>query len=74
MTPEPGIYFMPQLMDMWKADNKCTDFINYEKLNSFRDAGGMRAEDDVLITADGYKVLGKPIPKTIDEIEAVCGP
>lgn len=73
MTPEPGMYFMPQLMDMWKADNKCADFINYDKLESFRDAGGMRAEDDVLITADGYKVLGKPIPKTIDEIEAVCG-
>jgi Xaa-Pro aminopeptidase len=73
MTVEPGIYFIPQLMDMWEEDNKCTDFINYDKLKSLRAAGGMRAEDNVLITADGYKVLGKPIPKTIDEIEAVCG-
>jgi len=73
MTVEPGIYFIPQLMDMWEADNKCRDFINYDKLKSFRDAGGVRAEDDVLITADGNMVMGKPISKTIDEIEAVCG-
>ena len=72
MTVEPGMYFIPQLMDMWEAENKCADFINYSTLRNYRDAGGMRAEDDVLITPDGHRVLGKYIPKTIDEIEAVC--
>ena len=72
MTVEPGMYFIPQLMDQWKASKRCADFINYDKLESYRDAGGVRAEDDVLITKDGYRVLGKHIPKTVDEIEEMC--
>ena len=72
MTVEPGMYFIPQLMDQWKASKKCADFVNYEKLESYRDAGGVRAEDDVLITKGGYRVLGKHIPKTVDEIEEMC--
>jgi len=72
VTVEPGIYFIPELIDRWKADNKFTEFINYDKVNSFRDFGGMRVEDDVLITKKGHKVLGKPIAKTTEEIEEWC--
>jgi Xaa-Pro aminopeptidase len=71
-TIEPGCYFIPQLIDKWKGEGKFTDFINYENVEKFRDFGGARIEDNVLITADGHRVLGKPIPKTVSEIESVC--
>ena len=71
ITVEPGIYFIPALIDQWKAEKKFTEFINYEKIEEYRTFGGVRIEDDVLVTNDGYKVLGRPIPKTIDEIEAL---
>ena len=57
-------------MEQWKKDKKFAQFINYEKLKEFKTFGGIRIEDDVLVTKDGYKVLGKAIPKTIDDIEA----
>ncbi|MBN1252130.1 MAG: aminopeptidase P family protein [Bacteroidales bacterium] len=69
LTDEPGIYFIPALIDLWKKENKFTDFINYSKLESYKDFGGIRIEDDLLITDNGCKVLGKPIPKTVAEIE-----
>ena len=69
MTIEPGIYFIPELIDIWKAENKLAEFINYDVVETYKDFGGIRIEDDVLVTADGYKVLGKPIPKTVAEIE-----
>jgi len=69
ITIEPGIYFIPALIDMWKAENKFTDFINYDKVETYKDFGGIRIEDDVLVTNNGHRVLGKPIPKTVDEIE-----
>jgi Xaa-Pro aminopeptidase len=69
MTIEPGIYFIPELIDIWKAENKLSEFINYDLVDSYRDFGGIRIEDDVLVTSDGYRVLGKPIPKTVAEIE-----
>jgi Xaa-Pro aminopeptidase len=69
MTIEPGIYFIPELIDIWKAENKLSEFINYDVVDSYRDFGGIRIEDDVLVTSDGYRVLGKPIPKTVAEIE-----
>jgi Xaa-Pro aminopeptidase len=72
LTVEPGCYFIPALIDKWENDKKHTEFINYKKLKEYRDFGGIRIEDDVLITEDGYKVLGKPIPKTIEEIEEAC--
>ena len=69
LTIEPGIYFIPELIDRWIAEKKCENFINYEKLLTYKDFGGIRIEDDVLITEKGYRVLGKPIPKTIEEIQ-----
>jgi Xaa-Pro aminopeptidase len=69
LTVEPGIYFIPALIDMWKAEKRFEQFLNYDKIEQMKDFGGMRIEDDVLVTGNGHRVLGKPIPKTIDEIE-----
>ncbi len=69
MTIEPGIYFIPELIDIWKAENKHAEYINYTEVEKYRDFGGVRIEDDILITATGCRVLGKPIPKTVEEIE-----
>jgi Xaa-Pro aminopeptidase len=69
VTIEPGLYFVPDLIDMWRAQNKLTDFINYDKADMFKDFGGIRIEDDYLITETGGQLLGKPLAKTIKEIE-----
>jgi len=69
VTNEPGIYFIPALIDIWKKENKFTNFINYDKLETYKDFGGIRIEDDLLITDTGCRVLGKPIPKTVEEVE-----
>jgi Xaa-Pro aminopeptidase len=71
-TVEPGCYFIPELIDMWKAEGKFSSFINYSKLAGYMSIGGIRIEDNVLITEKGHKVLGKPIPKTIREVEETC--
>lgn len=71
ITVEPGCYFITALIDQWKAENKHAEFINYNLLETYKDFGGIRIEDDVLVTEAGYRVLGKPIPKTIDEIETI---
>jgi Xaa-Pro aminopeptidase len=70
LTVEPGCYFIPALIDMWKAEKKHLDFIAYDKLEKLRDFGGIRIEDDVLVTSAGRRVLGKPIPKKADQVEA----
>jgi len=72
VTVEPGIYFIPQLIENWKKERKHTKFINYKKVEEYLDFGGIRIEDDVLVTNDGHKVLGKPIPKTVKEVEEAC--
>ena len=72
LTVEPGIYFIPDLIDLWRGEGKFKDFINYDEVEKYKDFGGIRIEDDVLVTEDGVKVLGKPIPKEIDEVEAIC--
>ncbi len=59
VTDEPGIYFIPALIDEWRTKGLHTDFINYEKLETYKDFGGIRIEDDVLITKDGCRFLGK---------------
>ena len=71
-TVEPGCYFIPELINMWKGEGKFKEFINYSKLDAYLQIGGIRIEDNVLITDKGHKVLGKPIPKTVKEIESVC--
>lgn len=71
MTIEPGIYFIPELIDIWKSENKLPEFINYDKVETYKDFGGIRIEDDVLVIGNGFRVLGKPIPKTVEEIEAL---
>jgi len=71
-TVEPGCYFIPELISQWKSEGKYRDFINYEKIDKYMSIGGVRIEDDILITDKGHKVLGKPIPKTVKEIEAIC--
>ncbi|GAB7088111.1 aminopeptidase P family protein [Marinifilum fragile] len=70
LTIEPGIYFIPELIDRWKAEKKFTDFINYDKVEQYKDFGGLRNEEDFLITNDGARPLGKPIPKTIEDVES----
>lgn len=72
LTNEPGIYFIPELIDQWKAERKFEDFINYKKVEEYRDFGGIRLEDDILITDNGSRILGeKRIPIYIDEIEEI---
>ena len=70
-TVEPGIYFIPELIDMWKAKKKFTDFINYEIVETYKDFGGIRNEEDYLITETGARRLGKKIPLTPEEVEAL---
>ncbi len=72
ITDEPGCYFIPALIDKWKAEKMFTDFLNYDVIETYKDFGGIRLEDDVLITADGSRFLGKKhIPLTIDEVESI---
>jgi Xaa-Pro aminopeptidase len=68
-TNEPGIYFIPALIDKWKAEKINNDFINFDKVNEYRNFGGIRLEDDLLITETGCKMMGKRIPITVKEIE-----
>lgn len=70
ITDEPGIYFIPALIDDWKAKGHCKDFINFDLLETYKDFGGIRIEDDILITSDGCRFLGeKRIPYHTDEVE-----
>ncbi|MBR1769851.1 MAG: aminopeptidase P family protein [Bacteroidales bacterium] len=69
ITDEPGCYFIPALIDKWKSEKRCEEFINYNEVEKFKDFGGIRIEDDVLITKDSCRILGRPIPKTVSEIE-----
>ena len=72
MTDEPGCYFIPALIDQWKAERKYTDFLNYDAIESFKDFGGIRLEDDILITSEGSRFLGeKRIPITVEEVESI---
>ena len=71
VTDEPGIYFIPALIDDWKASGHCKDFLNFDKLETYKDFGGIRIEDDILITADGCRFLDKSrIPYHPKELEA----
>ena len=70
LTDEPGIYFIPALIDNWKASGHCKEFLNFDKLETYKDFGGIRIEDDILITKDGCRFLGtKRIPYHPQELE-----
>lgn len=71
ITNEPGCYFIPALIDKFRAENKFKDFVNYDMLETYKDFGGIRLEDDILVTDKSSRVLGKPIPKTVKEIEEI---
>lgn len=71
ITNEPGIYFIPDLIDLWQSEKKHSAFINYERLARYKNFGGIRLEDDLLITEEGSRNLGKRIPITPNDVEAV---
>jgi len=73
VTVEPGIYFIPALIEKWEKEGRFAEYINYQKVREYIDFGGIRIEDVVLVTGTGYRVLGKPIPKTVAEIEDFMG-
>lgn len=67
-TIEPGIYFIPELIDQWKEKSHLSDYIDYHKVEEYRTFGGLRNEENFLITADGCELLGKPKPKSIEDV------
>ena len=69
LTIEPGIYFIPELIDLWKSEHKFADFLNYDRLEQYRHFGGIRNEEDYLITETGARRLGDKIPLTVKEVE-----
>lgn len=71
LTVEPGIYFIPELIDQWKVEGRFKEFINYDAVEKYKDFSGIRIEDNILITETGYRILGEPIPKTVKEVEAL---
>lgn len=71
LTIEPGIYFIPELIDLWRGENKFMEFINYEKVATYKDFSGIRNEEDYLITENGARLLGKKIPIRTEEVESL---
>ncbi len=71
LTVEPGIYFIPELIDQWKAADKFKNFINYQALEPYKNFSGIRIEENFLITDHGAELLGQAIPKTIHEVENI---
>ena len=71
ITNEPGIYFIPALIDQWQRDKTNADFINFDKVKEYRDFGGIRLEDDILVTKTGSEILGKRVPIEPDEVEKI---
>jgi Xaa-Pro aminopeptidase len=72
LTVEPGIYFIPALIDQWQKAGQHAEFINYEKVRDYIGFGGIRIEDDIVITSDGCSVIGEPIAKDVADVEAAC--
>ena len=71
LTIEPGVYFIPELIDLWRSQQKFTEYINYEKVATYKDFSGIRNEEDYLITETGARLLGKKIPLHTSEVEAL---
>jgi len=70
LTIEPGIYFIPELIDLWQQNGTNKDYINFDRVNEYRTFGGIRNEEDLLITEAGHRILGKPLAKSIEDVEA----
>ncbi|MDR1330938.1 MAG: aminopeptidase P family protein [Tannerella sp.] len=70
-TIEPGIYFIPELIDLWKSEKRFASFINYDRVEAYRGFGGIRNEEDYLITATGARLLGTKIARRADDIAAM---
>ncbi len=70
LTIEPGIYFIPELIDYWREKKINADFINFDEVDKYRDFSGIRNEENILITETGNRVLGKPLAKSIEDVEA----
>jgi len=73
ITNEPGIYFIPALIEKWKAEKINTNFIDFDRVESYLDFGGIRLEDDILVTETGCEIIGDRIPITTDEVENLMG-
>lgn len=71
LTVEPGLYFIPELIDQWKENNYLSEYINYDKVEAYRNFGGIRVEDDYVITNDGFRKLGKDLEITVEDVEAI---
>ncbi|TAM97907.1 MAG: M24 family metallopeptidase [Chitinophagaceae bacterium] len=71
LTVEPGIYFIPELIDWWKGEKRFPDFINYNELERYKNFGGIRIEEDFLITETGSRLLGKYLPRTAEAVESI---
>ncbi|HSA04442.1 MAG TPA: aminopeptidase P family protein [Tenuifilaceae bacterium] len=70
LTIEPGIYFIPELIDLWEQTGTNKEFINFDRVNEYRNFGGIRNEEDILITETGHRILGKPLAKSIEDVES----
>lgn len=72
ITDEPGCYFIPALIDQWRAEGMHREFLNYDKIDTYKDFGGIRLEDDILIISGGSRFLGdKRTPITVEEVEGI---
>jgi Xaa-Pro aminopeptidase len=71
LTVEPGVYIIPELIDLWRSEKRFEAFINYDALEGFKDFSGIRIEEDYVITETGSRLLGKKLPKTVREVEAM---
>ena len=70
MSIEPGIYFIPELIDLWQQNGRNKDYINFDRVNEYRNFGGIRNEEDLLITETGQRIMGKPLAISIEDVDA----
>jgi Xaa-Pro aminopeptidase len=73
ITNEPGIYFIPALIEKWKSEKIHTNFINFSKLDEYLGFGGIRLEDNILVTETGCEFIGERVPITPEEVESLAG-